>query len=89
MLLERALRIDGSDPFALQQMAELQLTRGRLESARAFAQRAWELGPQVGEICQRTLRTLVVIAERELRWDDAYRTGSRIEDCRVAPPERF
>lgn len=89
MLLERALRIDGRDPFILQQMAELQLTQGRLQSARAFAQQAWELGPQVGEICQRTLRTLVVIAEREQRWDDAYQLGSRIGECRVAPPARF
>jgi len=89
MLLERALRIDGRDPAILQQMAEVQLARGRLDQAGSFARRSFELGPQVGEICQRSLRTLVVVYERGGAWDQAQRARGRLADCRVAPPERF
>jgi tetratricopeptide (TPR) repeat protein len=89
LLLERALRIDGRDPAVLQQMAEVQLVRGRLDQARSFAQRSWELGPQVGEICQRSLRTLIVVAERSAEWEQARSARQRLSDCRVAPPERF
>lgn len=89
MLLERALRIDGRDPAILQQMAEVQLARGRLDQAGSFAQRSFELGPQVGEICQRSLRTLVVVHERNGAWDQAQQARGRLENCRIAPPERF
>jgi len=89
MLLERALRIDGRDPAILQQMAELQLARGRLDQAASYAQRSFELGPQVGEICQRSLRTLIVVHERAAAWEEARRARDRLAACRVAPPERF
>jgi len=89
MLLERALRIDGRDPAVLQQMAELKLARGLLDQARTFAQRSWELGPQVGEICERTLRTLIVVSERGAEWEAARRAREKLQGCRVAPPERF
>jgi tetratricopeptide (TPR) repeat protein len=88
-LLERALRIDGRDPAVLQHMAEVQLARGRLDQAGSFAQRSWELGPQVGEICERSLRTLVVVSERRAEWERARSARERLPDCRVAPPARF
>ena len=89
MLLERALRIDGRDPAILQQMAELQLVQGRLDQAASYAQRSFELGPQVGEICQRSLRTLIVVHERAAAWEEARKARDRLAACRVAPPERF
>jgi tetratricopeptide (TPR) repeat protein len=89
MLLERALRIDGRDPAVLQHMAEVQLARGRLDQARSFAQRSYELGPRVGEICERSLRTLIVVSERSAEWEAARSARARLSDCRVAPPERF
>ncbi|MDT8449896.1 MAG: tetratricopeptide repeat protein [Wenzhouxiangellaceae bacterium] len=89
MLLERALRIDGRDPQVLQQMAEVQLARGHLDQAGSFASRAFELGPQVGEICERSLRTLIVVHERSQQSERARRTRERLDSCRVAPPERF
>ncbi|MEX2499611.1 MAG: tetratricopeptide repeat protein [Wenzhouxiangellaceae bacterium] len=89
MLLERALRIDGRDPAILQQMAELQLARGRLEQAGSFARRSFDLGPQVGEICQRSLRTLIVVHERSGAWEEARKAREGLAACRVAPPERF
>lgn len=88
-LLERALRIDGRDPEILQQMAEIHLAEGRLDQAGSFASRAYELGPRVGEICQRSLRTLMVVSERSGHWDDAWGAYSKLPECRVAPPERF
>ena len=88
-LLERALRIDGRDPAALQFMAEVQLQQGRIDQAGSYAQRAWEAGPQVGAICQRTLRTLIIVHERASEWDQAQRARDRLSQCRVAPPERF
>jgi Tfp pilus assembly protein PilF len=87
--LERALRIDGRDPAALQLMAEIQLQQGRIAQAGGFAQRSWDAGPQVGELCQRTLRTLIVVHERQSEWDLAQRARDRLPSCRVAPPERF
>ena len=88
-LLERALRIDGRDPSALQSMAEVQLQQGRIDQAGGFAQRAWDAGPQVGALCERTLRTLIVVHERNSEWDLAQRARDRLPRCRVAPPERF
>ena len=89
MLLERALRIEGRDPAVLQQMAEVQLAQGRLDQARSFAQRSFELGPQVGEICKRSLRTLIVVNERAAQWERAHQARELLDECRVAPPERF
>lgn len=89
MLLERALRIDGRDTAILQQMAELQLARGRMDQAASYAQRSYELGPQVGEICERSLRTMIIVHERSAAWEDARRARNRLEACRVAPPQRF
>lgn len=88
-LLERALRIDGRDPTILQRMAEVQLQQGRIDAAGGFAQRAWDVGPQVGALCERSLRTLVVIHERNAEWDRAQRWRDRLSQCRVAPPERY
>lgn len=88
-LLERALRIDGRDPEILQRMAEVQLQRGDLDQAEHYATRADELGPRVGQICQRTLRTLIVVHERNQNFDRAARARARLDECRVAPPERF
>jgi len=88
-LLERALRIDGRDAQVLQQMAELQVALGDLEQAGSFAARAFEFGPKVGEICERSLRTLMLVHERAGEYDRAYRAFENLPECRVAPPERF
>ncbi|MDT8438113.1 MAG: tetratricopeptide repeat protein [Wenzhouxiangellaceae bacterium] len=88
-LLERALRIDGRDPEILQHLAEIHFEQGRLDQAGSFAARAWEFGPQVGEICQRSLRTLMQVREREGEYDGAWQAYAKLPECRVAPPERF
>lgn len=88
-LLERALRLDGRDAEILQQMAELHLVRGDLQQAGVFAERARELGPGVGELCERSLQVLMQVHERDGQYDRAWQAYSKLADCRVTPPDRF
>lgn len=88
-LLERALSIDGRDAETLQHLAEIHLAEGRLDQAGSFASRAYELGPKVGDICRRSLNTLMVVRERSGEWNEAWGAYSQLSKCRVAPPERF
>ena len=88
-LLERALRIEGRDPAILQHMAEIQLGQNQLDQAIGFASRAFDQGPRVGELCERSLRTLIIAHERNSNWTDAQNARDQLPGCRVAPPERF
>jgi cytochrome c-type biogenesis protein CcmH/NrfG len=63
VLLERALRIQPRDPEILQQMAEVQLRKQDYEQALNFAVRSYDIGPRVGEICNRNWRTISVARE--------------------------
>ncbi len=63
VLLERALRIQPRDPEVLQQMAEIQLQKQDFQQALNFAVRSYEIGPRVGEICDRNWRTISVARE--------------------------
>jgi tetratricopeptide (TPR) repeat protein len=61
--IERALRIDPKDPQLLQHMAEIHLQRENYQQALNFAERSYETGPRVGEICSRNWRTISVARE--------------------------
>lgn len=87
-LLERALRIAPRDPELLQHMAEVQLDRDHWNRAADYAARSWELGPQVGEICQRNWRTLALARERQQQHAAARRARERLADCQVETPPR-
>jgi tetratricopeptide (TPR) repeat protein len=63
ILLERALRIQPRDPEILQAMAEVQLQKQDYEQALNFAVRSYDIGPRVGEICNRNWRTISVARE--------------------------
>ncbi len=89
ILLERALRIEPRDPELLQYMAEIQLERGSWEQAESYASRSFDVGPRVGELCQRNWRTMALARERQGRDDPARRARERIEQCQVEAPERF
>ena len=93
MLLERALRIDGRDAEILQQLAEIKLARGEIEYRHRergyWIERARELGPGVGELCERSLRTLMLVHERGGQYDRAWQAYVALADCRVAPPPRY
>lgn len=89
MLLERALRIDGRDAEILQQLAEVKLARGEIEQAGVFAERAREFGPGPGALCERILRTLMLVHERGGQYDQAWQAYVALADCRVTPPPRY
>ncbi|TVQ37746.1 MAG: tetratricopeptide repeat protein [Wenzhouxiangella sp.] len=89
MLLERAIRIEPRDPELLQNMAEVRLAQGDWEQAEANASRSFDVGPRVGELCQRNWRTMALARERTGRHEEAHRARERMQDCRVEPPPRF
>jgi Flp pilus assembly protein TadD len=89
MLLERALRIEPRDPELLQQMAELRLDQGRWEQAESHARRSFDVGPRVGELCQRNWRTVAVALERQSRPEEARTASERLRTCQVEPPPRL
>lgn len=88
-LLERALRIEARDPELLQHMAELQLARGQWEQAENYAERSWELGPQVGDICRRNWQAMALARERKGQVIRAEQARERARVCPLEPPERF
>lgn len=89
MLLERALRIEPRDPELLQYMAEIQLEKADWEQAESYASRSFDVGPRVGELCQRNWRTMALARERLGRDDAARRARERLAQCQVEVPERF
>lgn len=88
-LLERALRIEPRDPELLQQMAEVRLGQGQWDQAEANARRSFDVGPRVGEICQRNWRTIALAQERQDQLDAARASRARLQACQVEPPPRF
>jgi tetratricopeptide (TPR) repeat protein len=89
LLLERALRIQPRDPELLQHMAEIRLERGEWEQAESFAARSFDVGPRVGEICQRNWRTMALARERLQRYDEAANARERLQACQIEPPTRL
>ncbi len=89
VLLERALRIEPRDPELLQQMAELRLDQGQWEQAESHARRSFDVGPRVGELCQRNWRTVAVALERQNLPEDARAASERLRGCQVEPPPRL
>ncbi len=89
LLLERALRIQPRDPELLQHMAEIRLERGEWEQAESFAARSFDVGPRVGEICQRNWRTMALARERLQRYDGAANARERLQSCQIEPPTRL
>lgn len=61
--LERALRIEPRDPQLLQHMAEIELQKEDYQQALSFAEKSYDIGPRVGEICSRNWRTISVARE--------------------------
>ncbi len=89
LLLERALRIEPRDPEVLQQMAEVRLDQGRWEQAEGYARRSFDVGPRVGELCERNWRTVALARERQDENPAAAEARRRLSACRVEPPSRL
>lgn len=88
-LLERAIRIEPRDPALLQHMAEVRLDQGQWDQAESHARRSFDVGPRVGELCQRNWRTIAVALERQGDAQGARDARTRLQACQVEPPPRF
>ena len=89
MLLERALRIQPQDPEILQSMAEVQLRVQDYEQALIFAQRSYDIGPRVGEICSRNWRTIGVAREYLGNHAGAVEAEQKATGCMNTRPTRL
>ncbi len=86
VLLERALRIQPRDPEILQQMAEVQLQKRDYKQALNFAVRSYDIGPRVGEICNRNWRTISVAREHLGDRDGSVQAEQRASTCMNTKP---
>lgn len=85
--LERAMRIQPRDPQLLQQMAEIKLQKQNYQQALNFAERSYEIGPRVGEICSRNWRTIGVAREHLKDASGAKEAERRATQCMHKPPQ--
>lgn len=89
VLLERALRIEPRDPEILQQMAEIQLQKLDYSQALNFAVRSYDVGPRVGEICNRNWRTISVAKEHLDDPNGSVQAEQRASTCMNTKPRSF
>ena len=87
--LERALRIEPRDPQLLQQMAEIKLQTADYQQALSFAERSYDIGPRVGEICSRNWRTISVAREHLDDASGANDAEKRAKRCMNTRPKRY
>lgn len=86
ILLERALRIHPQDPEILQHMAEIQLRKKDYQQALNFAERSYDVGPRVGEICSRNWRTISVAREHFEDNEGSVEAEQRATQCMNTKP---
>jgi tetratricopeptide (TPR) repeat protein len=84
--LERALRIQPRDPQVLQHMAEIKLQKEDYQQALNFAERSYDSGPRVGEICSRNWRTISVAREHLKDASGANDAEDRATQCMNTRP---
>ncbi len=89
VLLERALRIQPRNPEILQQMAEIQLQQRDYGQALNFAVRSYDIGPRVGEICNRNWRTISVAREHLGDRKGSVEAEQRARNCMNTKPQSY
>lgn len=89
VLLERALRIQPRDPEILQNLAEVHLQTQDYQQALNFAERSYDTGPRVGEICSRNWRTISVARQHLGDQQGSAGAEQRASNCMNSPPERL
>lgn len=88
-LIDEALELAPGNPVIWQRHAELSLKYGQLEAAIDAALRSFQLGPQVGELCNRNWLTIAE-AQRGLGRSEAAQDARRQSaSCPVRPRERL
>lgn len=85
--LERALRIEPRDPQVLQHMAEIKLQKEDYQQALNFAERSYDIGPRVGEICSRNWRTISLAREYLDDANGAKDAQARASQCMNTRPK--
>ena len=87
--LDRALALQPEDPALLQWRAELALAAASWHDAERIAQRSYDVGPKLGEICARNW--LTIEAARTERGDraGASSAAAQVATCQVKPPIRM
>ena len=85
--IERALRIQPRDPQLLQHMAEIKLQKEDWQQALSFAERSYDIGPRVGEICSRNWRTISVAREHLNDASGASDAETRATQCMNTRPK--
>jgi len=89
VLLERALRIQPRNPETLQNLAEVHLQVQDYNQALNFAERSYDTGPRVGEICSRNWRTISVAREHLGDHPGSVDAEQRASNCMNTRPERL
>ena len=87
--LERALRIQPRNPQVLQHMAEIELQKEDYQQALNFAEKSYDIGPRVGEICSRNWRTISVAREHLNDVRGANDAESRANQCMNTRPKKL
>jgi Flp pilus assembly protein TadD len=87
--IEQALALHPQDPALLQWRAELALAVTAWKDAERIAQRSYDLGPRLGEICVRNW--LTIEAARTERGDKpgAASAAAQVANCQVKPVLRM
>ncbi len=88
-LVNRALSLSSDDPEYWQYLAELELQNRQYEAAIEHAQKSYDLGPQIGQLCYRNW----LVINRALTALDraAEAAGARVQadQCPVEAPPRY
>lgn len=87
--LDRALALRPDDPTLLQWRAELALMAAAWQDAERIAQRSYELGPQLGEICVRNWLTIEAARIERGDREGATSAAAQVANCQVKPPIRM
>jgi tetratricopeptide (TPR) repeat protein len=87
--VDKALAIAPNAPDILQYEAELRILMHDWKNAGALAQRSWDLGPKVGELCARNVRTLIEASTAQGDAAAAAKFRQQLSGCKVPAPARY
>jgi len=87
--IRQALALRPDDPTLIQWSAELALVRGEYLEAEQGAQRSYELGPKLGEICVRNWLTIKEARSARSDAQGATSAAAQLPACQVQGPVRM
>lgn len=87
--IRQALALRPEDPTLIQWAAELALVRGQFDEAERGAQRSYDVGPKLGEICVRNWLTIKEARSARSDAQGATSAASQLPACQVQGPVRM